>query len=229
VYDTDRRQLFWTNLTKELRDGIETSWIHIPPDSELCHGTIGNFIASVKAFGAPEIGWSARVGGVVSTALAPAPHESVVQPLSQALHGERSDSGGIEPPALTHGYHAQPAPTRVHGLISVKGVLGSINFDGQTVSVRKDGFGSAMKGVRSIQVSEIEHIILRPATAMVHGYIQFVVRHLPPASDRRLSLAFGRPHREDPDSMSFPRRANGEIENLKALIETAIALHRSTR
>nr|WP_262928595.1 DUF4429 domain-containing protein [Streptomyces sp. CBMA152] len=111
-------------------------------------------------------------------------------------------------------------------LTTVKGVLGSINFDGETVTIRKEGYGPRMKGIRSLTVREIDHVIVKPATAMFHGYIQFVVRDHPPAPDQRLSTASGRPHREDPDSMSYARRANREIEHLKAKIESAIVTAR---
>jgi len=111
-------------------------------------------------------------------------------------------------------------------LTTVKGVLGSINFDGETVTIRKEGYGPRMKGIRSLTVREIDHVIVKPATAMFHGYIQFVIRDHPPAPDQRLSTASGRPHREDPDSMSYTRRANREIEHLKTEIESAIATAR---
>lgn len=107
--------------------------------------------------------------------------------------------------------------------VTVKGILGSINFDGKTVTIRKQGHGPRMKGVQALPVDKIEKVIVKPATAMFHGYIQFVVRELPPAPDRRFSTASGRPHREDPDSMSFPKRANNEIEDLRKRIEAAIA------
>ncbi|MFC1431390.1 hypothetical protein ACEZDB_12115 [Streptacidiphilus sp. N1-3] len=45
----------------------------------------------------------------------------------------------------------------------------SINFDGHTVSIRKDGFGPHMKGVQTIPVAQIEHAIVKAATSMVHG------------------------------------------------------------
>ena len=111
-------------------------------------------------------------------------------------------------------------------LTTVKGVLGSINFDGETITIRKEGYGPRMKGIRSLTVREIDHVIVKPATAMFHGYIQFVVRDHPPAPDQRLSAASGRPHREDPDSMSYTRRANREIEHLRTEIESVIATAR---
>lgn len=107
--------------------------------------------------------------------------------------------------------------------VTVKGILGSINFNGDTVIIRKQGYGPRMKGVQTLAVSKIEKVIVKPATSMFHGYIQFVVRELPPAPDQRFSAASGRPHREDPASMSFPKRANEEIEDLRRRVEAAIA------
>ena len=120
-----------------------------------------------------------------------------------------------------------PNATRTPEFVTVKGILGSINFDGEAVTIRKEGFGSRMKGVQTLPLSKIQKVIVKPATAMFHGYIQFVVRDHPPAPDLRYSTAGGRPHREDPDSMSYPRRANDEIQDLKQRIDTAIALTKS--
>ncbi len=41
VYDLDKKQLFWTNLTQELRDGNDANWIHIPRTNELSPKTMG--------------------------------------------------------------------------------------------------------------------------------------------------------------------------------------------
>jgi hypothetical protein len=119
----------------------------------------------------------------------------------------------------------QPAHAQ-SDFIAVKGILGSITFDGETVTIRKEGYGPRMKGIKELPVREIEQVLVKPATAMFHGFIQFVTRDHPPAPDRRLSTASGRPHREDPDSMSYPRRANQEIEKLRVRIETAIMKNR---
>lgn len=112
--------------------------------------------------------------------------------------------------------------------IAVKGILGSIIFDGQTVTIRKEGYGPSMKGIKALRVSDIERVLVKPATAMFHGFIQFVVRDHPPAPDRRFNSASGRPHREDPESMSYSRRANREIEDLRERIEAAIAESKRT-
>ncbi|MET9182501.1 DUF4365 domain-containing protein [Kitasatospora aureofaciens] len=150
---------------------------------------------------------------------------------------QQSDSADVTPAGGQRLSHAVPIEAGTPPVVSsdqqrlttVKGVLGSINFDGETVTIRKEGYGPRMKGIRSLTVREIDHVIVKPATAMFHGYIQFVVRDHPPAPDQRLSMASGRPHREDPDSMSYARRANREIEHLKAEIESAIAVARHTR
>jgi hypothetical protein len=130
------------------------------------------------------------------------------------LSGNSDSSSPVQPA------HAQS------DFIAVKGILGSITFDGETVTIRKEGYGPRMKGIKELPVREIEQVLVKPATAMFHGFIQFVTRDHPPAPDRRLSTASGRPHREDPDSMSYPRRANQEIEKLRVRIETAIMKNR---
>ncbi|WP_327066447.1 DUF4365 domain-containing protein [Kitasatospora sp. NBC_01302] len=244
VYDLDEGRLFWINLTKELRDGSAASWIQIPRENELSHKTICHFIASFEAFGkAPQsqtqpasTGRSDREGGLQQGARLSSGLDggsgarSVSRPRSQALEEQQNGGAVIEPAAPARGQAMSAAvvtppdlPRPQQGLITVKGVLGSINFDGETVTIRKDGYGPRMKGIQSLPVGEIDHVIVKPATAMFHGYIQLVVPAHPPASDRRLSTASGRPHREDPDSMSYPRRVNREIELLKMEIESAIA------
>ncbi|MEY9849751.1 hypothetical protein ABH940_006863 [Streptacidiphilus sp. BW17] len=212
VYDLDRKQLFWTNLTQELRTGNDANWIHIPRTNELSRETIDRFITAVEVFGSPQASRS-RAEGLGGWA-------GVTAPDAAGAPGHRRDDprGVGTGPGLAATVAAQQSVVRV---ITVKGILGSINFDGHTVSIRKDGFGPRMKGVQTIPVVQIERVIVKAATSMVHGYIQFVTRHQPPASDRRLSAAFGRPHREDPDSMSFPRRANEEIIELKTAIDNA--------
>lgn len=126
-------------------------------------------------------------------------------------------------PAARTGDSQANNPRQTLELVTVKGVLGSINFDGETVTIRKEGHGPRMKGIRTLPVAKIEKVLVKPATALYHGYIQFVVRDHPPAPDRSFSTASGRPHREDPDSMSYQRRANKEIDDLRMRIEAAIA------
>jgi len=126
--------------------------------------------------------------------------------------------------SVSHANSEKPHQAPASIFLTVKGILGSINFDGSAVIIRKEGYGPRMKGVKTLPVNEIRQIIAKPATAMFHGYIQFVVQHQPPAPDVRLSLAAGRPHREDPNSISFSRRANSDIERFKQHVESAIAL-----
>lgn len=213
VYDLDSEQLFWINLTQELLAGNTATWIRVPRTNELSAQTINGFItAAVEAFGSPQ--FSRR------RTEEPGPWAGPTTPgAAQAQHHRRDNTQnrGTGPEPATGVAPQQP----VAGVITVKGILGSIDFDGRTVSIRKDGFSPRMKGVQTIPVTQVEHVIVKAATSMVHGYIQLVTRHRTPASEVRFSAAFGRPHREDPDSMSFPRRANDEINELKTAIDNA--------
>src|SRR5205823_4748796 len=102
-------------------------------------------------------------------------------------------------------------PSNATTPVEIKGVLGSVSFDGQWVIITKRGFGPTMKGKRKLHKSQITGIKVKPATRLYYGYIQFSVRGTSPAPEVKFGLASGRPHREDPDSMSFPRRANTAI------------------
>lgn len=51
VYDPDVDEIFWVNLTKELRAATDPpSWVQIPRSSRLSHDTIRGFIAGVEAY-----------------------------------------------------------------------------------------------------------------------------------------------------------------------------------
>lgn len=212
VYNLNTRQLFWINLTQELLAGNTATWINIPRTNELSAQTINGFITAAEAFESPQANRS-RTEGIGPMARPTTPGTA------QAQHHRRDDTQnrGTGPEPATTAAPQQP----VTPVITIKGILGTIDFDGQTVLIRKDGYGPRMKGVQTIPVTQIEHVIVKAATSMVHGYIQVVTRHRTPAPEVRFGTAFGRPHREDPDSMSFPRRANNEINELKTAIDNA--------
>ncbi len=102
------------------------------------------------------------------------------------------------------------------------GILGSVAFDGQWVTITKRGMGQTMKGARRLSVSQISSITFKPATALHHGYIQFTVAGAPAAAVRRSGLAAGRPSREDRDSLSFAKSKNSDFRQLQEAVESAI-------
>jgi Restriction endonuclease len=148
--------------------------------------------------------------------------EAIEQSLLGHEDGRAVASAATDPPNSPPATETVAVAPTQDGFFTVKGILGSINFDGHTVTIRKEGHGPRMKDIQILPIDKIEKVIVKPATAMFHGYIQFAVRDHPPAPDRRRSAASGRPHREDPDSMSFPRRACREIEELKERIEISV-------
>jgi hypothetical protein len=107
-------------------------------------------------------------------------------------------------------------------VVEVKGILGTVSFDGERVTVTKAGFGPKMKGSIQLPVDQITAVAVKPATRLFHGYIQFVVRNYPVAPVVRVGFAAGRPHREDPFSMSFARKQNGAIVDFQKQVEAAL-------
>ena len=102
------------------------------------------------------------------------------------------------------------------------GILGSVAFDGQWVTITKRGAGQTMKGARRLSVNQITSVTFKPATALYHGYIQFTVAGAPAAPVVRSGLAAGRPPREDRDSLSFSKKNNNDFVRLQQAVESAI-------
>ena len=103
--------------------------------------------------------------------------------------------------------------------MEAKGILGSITFDGQWVTIAKRGFGPAMKGARRLNILQISSITLKPATHLVNGYIQFTLAGTTAANVRQT----GRPKPEDPDAVSFRHKDNDRFQQLQQAVESAIA------
>lgn len=104
--------------------------------------------------------------------------------------------------------------------MDVKGVLGSISFDGEWVTVTKTPVGTKPAPVR-IRAADITGTRFRPATRLMHGYVQFVLPGSAPAGEKGGVLHAGRPPYEDPHSLSIPRKSNDLAEKLVAAVEQA--------
>ncbi|MDX2757911.1 DUF4429 domain-containing protein [Streptomyces europaeiscabiei] len=104
--------------------------------------------------------------------------------------------------------------------IQVKGVLGSISFDGEWVTITKTPVGPNPAPVR-IRAADITGTRFKAATLLVHGYVQFVLPGSLPAGEKGGVLHAGRPPYEDPHSLSIPRKSNGLAEKLVAAVEQA--------
>lgn len=102
----------------------------------------------------------------------------------------------------------------------VKGIAGSIEFDGQWITVTKKRTGSPAVEHR-IRAADVSGTTLKPGSLLFHGYIQFLLPGALPAPARRHGGAGGRPPASDRNSLSIPRRSNAAAEKLVAAVEAA--------
>ena len=106
------------------------------------------------------------------------------------------------------------------------GVGGYVRFDGNFVVLRRTGIGRGVvgKGEKRIPLRSVTAIQLKPAGAMVNGFIQFSLS----GGDERRST-FGKQTfvaAGDENSMVFQRRDQGQFETLRDAVEAAtVAAH----
>lgn len=104
--------------------------------------------------------------------------------------------------------------------IQVKGVLGTISFDGEWITITKTPVGPKPAPVR-IRAADVTGTRLKRGTRLMHGYVQFEFPGSR-ASGEKTGLAFGgRPPYGDPYSLSIPRKSNDSAEKLVAAVEQA--------
>lgn len=104
--------------------------------------------------------------------------------------------------------------------MDVKGVQGSISFDGEWITITKKEIGAQAREFR-IRAADVTGTRLKPATRLFHGYLQFVLPGSAPAEENKSLITGGRPPHSDPHSLSIPRRSNDAAEKLMAAIEQA--------
>jgi hypothetical protein len=104
--------------------------------------------------------------------------------------------------------------------MDVKGVQGSVSFDGEWITITKKEIGSQQREFR-IRAADVTGTRLKPATRLFHGYVQFVLPGSAPATEEKGLMAGGRPPHSDPHSLSIPRRSNDAAEKLMAAVEQA--------
>ncbi|HCA85770.1 MAG TPA: hypothetical protein DEQ61_09885 [Streptomyces sp.] len=104
--------------------------------------------------------------------------------------------------------------------MDVKGVQGSISFDGEWITITKRAVGQRPQEFR-LRAADVTGTRLKPATRLFHGYLQFVLPGSAPADEATGILAGGRPPQSDPHSLSIPRRSNDSATKLMAAVEQA--------
>lgn len=104
--------------------------------------------------------------------------------------------------------------------MNVKGVQGSVSFDGEWITIRKKAAGQAAREFR-LRAADVTGTRLKPGSRLFHGYLQFVLPGSDPAVEAGGLLAGGRPPHSDPHSLSIPRRSNEAAAELVAAVEQA--------
>ncbi|MDP5310380.1 DUF4429 domain-containing protein [Streptomyces poriferorum] len=106
------------------------------------------------------------------------------------------------------------------GGMDVKGVQGSINFDGEWITITKRQAGQQKRQFR-IRAADVTGTRLKPGTRLFLGYIQFVLPGSAPADESKGLLTSGRPRHSDPHSLTIRRGANDAAAKLMAAVEQA--------
>lgn len=104
--------------------------------------------------------------------------------------------------------------------MQVKGVLGSISFDGEWITVTKKEVGQRPVENR-LSVRGITGTTFKPGTRLFHGYVQFLLPGSLPGPERRGLIFGGRPPYSDRNSLSIRRRRNDAAAKLVAAVEEA--------
>lgn len=104
--------------------------------------------------------------------------------------------------------------------IQVKGVLGTISYDGEWVTITKTPRGGRPAPVR-LRAADITGTRFKPGSRLFHGYVQFLLPGSSAAGERKGLTHGGRPPYDDPHSLSIPRRSNDAAEKLVAAVEQA--------
>ncbi|MFJ9633832.1 DUF4429 domain-containing protein [Streptomyces sp. NPDC101175] len=104
--------------------------------------------------------------------------------------------------------------------MEVKGVLGTIGFDGEWVTMTKTPIGPKPAPVR-FRAADVTGTRFKRGTRMMHGYVQFLLPGSIAAGERKSLASGGRPPYSDPHSLSIPRSSSDAAEKLVAAVEQA--------
>lgn len=99
--------------------------------------------------------------------------------------------------------------------MDVKGVQGTISFDGEWITITKTPIGPKPAPTR-IRAADVTASRCKPGNRLRHGYVQFLV----PGS-QAIRENGARPHIGDPHSLAIPRSSNDAVTKLVAAVEQA--------
>lgn len=104
---------------------------------------------------------------------------------------------------------------------TAKGVNGDITFDGSLLTITRKGLGN--KGQKSIPVASIGGVQIKPATALVNGFIQFSVAgeitRSAGGTGRMMDAA------KDENAVIFTKKQTADFEALRDAVLAAVAAH----
>ncbi|WP_405559069.1 DUF4429 domain-containing protein [Streptomyces canus] len=104
--------------------------------------------------------------------------------------------------------------------MDVKGVLGTISFDGEWITITKTPAGQQPAPVR-LRAADVTGTRFKPASRLFHGYVQFLLPGSAAAPERGGPMQGGRPPYSDPHSLSVPHKSNDAAGKLVAAVEQA--------
>ncbi|MGW4493744.1 DUF4429 domain-containing protein [Streptomyces sp. NPDC004376] len=104
--------------------------------------------------------------------------------------------------------------------MQVQGVLGTITFDGEWITITKTPAGPKPAPVR-FRAADVTGTRFKPGSLLFHGYVQFLVPGSVAAGEKKGLATGGRPPYTDPHSLSVSRKHSGAAEKLVAAIEQA--------
>jgi Domain of unknown function (DUF4429)/Short C-terminal domain len=109
--------------------------------------------------------------------------------------------------------------------VEIKGINGQIEFDGQSITIRRKGFMARTgvgKGEKRIPLRHVTSVQFKPAGPVVNGFIQF---SLGGGNERR--SAFGQQTMDaakDENSVVFRKKQQPGFEELRAAVESAMVV-----
>lgn len=104
--------------------------------------------------------------------------------------------------------------------MDVKGVLGTISFDGEWITITKTPVGSRPAPVR-LRAADITGTRFKRGSRLFRGYVQFLLPGSSAAGEKGCLMQGGRPPYSDPNSLSIPKRSNDAAEKLISAVEQA--------
>ncbi|MDR6691458.1 hypothetical protein J2X55_002381 [Microbacterium sp. 1154] len=108
--------------------------------------------------------------------------------------------------------------------ITANGVNGQISFDGNVVRITRAGFFGRVghgRGEKTLNVRSIGAVQIKPASALVNGFIQFSVS----GESSKQSIGFGRSQdaAQDENAVIFAKKSTADFEAVRDAVLAALA------